>query len=382
LARYLAQAALKKGCEVRILCNFLDDPAAQLSVAKIVDRGTEESRDLFLSGLDVVLFENEFIRTEFYQLSRFQSRFFPGIETLRTLSFKHYQKELLQRLNIPTAPWKLWGSKTQDVEAWLEGCEKEFPRGFVLKWSKYGYDGYGNRVVDSRPTHAEQEFCNYALGREVPVFAEERIQFDQELSLVACRTADGKFTFYPLVISVQKNGACYWVKGPATSLDIDIKMEVLAREHAVRIAEASNLYGVFAVEFFWSSSLGLMVNEIAPRVHNTAHFSLSSTNQSQFDLQVAAALDLGVEPISTQKYFGMLNILGRYQIPQCPEQEGPAFLNSEFFWYGKKEMRKGRKMGHLNFWADNATEFEEISARVKAWEEQFWENLKVEAKVD
>ncbi len=349
-------------------------------MAKIIDRGTDESRDLFLAGLDAVLFENEFIRTDFYKSSRFQPRFFPEIEVLKALSFKHQQKELLEKLKIPTAPWKLWEGPAQALEAWLNDCEKAFPRGFILKWSKYGYDGYGNRMVEGRPTAAEQEFCQYALGREVPVFAEEKINFDHEVSLVSCRSQSGEFFFYPLVISVQKNGACYWVKGPATSFSISAEAEMKARDYATRIAQEANLYGVFAVEFFWNESSGLMVNEIAPRVHNTGHFSLSAANKSQFEIHVQAALQEKIDPLTTKKFFGMLNILGRYQIPNCADLVGPDFLNTEFFWYGKKEMRKGRKMGHLNFWADNLQEFEELSERVRAWEEVFWESLKTEVR--
>jgi len=382
LARYLAQAGLKKAAEIRVLCNFLDDPAAQLSVAKIIDRGTDESRDLFLAGLDVVLFENEFIRTDFYKASKFQPRFFPDIPSLKRLSFKHQQKEMIDQLRIPTAPWRLWPSATEDLGGWLADCERIFPEGFVLKWSKYGYDGYGNRVVDGRPTLAEQQFCRYALGREVPVFAEQRIHFDQELSLIGCRTRSDEFFFFPLVISHQMNGACYWVKGPATSFSISSEIESTAQTYATQIARESNLYGVFAVEFFLEKEKGLLVNEIAPRVHNTGHFSLSAANQSQFEIHLRASLGEEISPITTKKYFGMVNILGRFQIPNCPEQVGPDILNSEFFWYGKKEMRKGRKMGHLNFWADNREAFDEMSEQVKKWEDSFWINLKAEARID
>jgi 5-(carboxyamino)imidazole ribonucleotide synthase len=374
LSRYLAEAATRYGYEVRVLCQSLEEPAAQLSVARSVDRQTEESRDFFLSGLKLVLFENEFINGDRFRASRFQPEAFPSWESVSALSWKNNQKKLLDRLKIPTARWLEMNDA--DPEDWLVLVLQEFSGRAVIKWGRLGYDGYGNFVIqDVSQLAAAKEFILRARELSVPVFAEEFIDFEKEFSLVSCRSREGTLSFFPVVLSEQKSAACFKVLGPAKEFGFSEAQEERARSWAQQISESSGLMGVFAVELFWSARRGLLVNEIAPRVHNTGHFSLSSANLSQFDLQILSAMNQPLPDLETRAFFGMLNLLGPREKPSCPPIEGPPLEQTEFFWYGKRDLKPGRKMGHINFWAKTKTELLDLEAKLMKWEREVWQNF-------
>lgn len=314
-------------------------------------------------------------------------RLVPSLQTLLRLRSKLEQKKTLTHLKIPTAAFEQCVS-TSDSERAHDQLTKlgaRFQTGFVLKRALGGYDGKGNYPVSPKlalndpKSPALQAALSFMM--ESTCYAEERISFVRELALVATRGRSGEMVFYPLVISEQTqsrlaSGICFRVKGPACSLGVDPKLETKAQEIARAIAEETALVGTFAVEFFETPS-GLLVNEIAPRVHNTAHFSLTACSVSQFENHIRAALGLEIMLPKTTPYFVMQNILGpetgTYPLvaneTAAPKAPNPPF--GALHWYHKTLSTPGRKLGHFSAGLTGVHEidaaFAHYDARVSAW---------------
>lgn len=277
-------------------------------------------------------------------------RFIPGIQTLYLLQDKLRQKEILLRLEIPFAPyWKM--PKDSEPVRWCLELRESLGHDLVLKWAKLGYDGKGTLIlVGDASDHQKSisSFVKKALALGVDVFAEKKIGFKRELAILGVYSTQGEFKHYPLVISEQENGICKRVRGPAVLLGVDPKLEKLAMEYAEKLArELSSeepFGGVFAMEFFETEKGELLVNEIAPRVHNTGHYSIDASQTSQFENHWRGVLGMPLGACSSQGVFAMLNLLGvDKKVQGLPNPTSRLHLH----WYGKSEMRSGRKMGHL-----------------------------------
>ena len=187
---------------------------------------------------------------------------------------------------------------------------------FVVKWARTGYDGKGVFIADApQPLSTRLDdstrFCKATTDRGGTVFAEPYVPFRRELALVACRGLDGAFSTYPLVIIEQPKGICRWVKGPATALGVDARLEREAVAYAQRVAQTFDLRGTFAIELFELETGELWVKiETSPRVHNSGHFSQDAAVTSQFENHWRALLGLPLGDVGTQSAFAMLNLLG------------------------------------------------------------------------
>lgn len=332
-----------------------------------------------LGAAEKVIFENEFVDVaELEAATRLAGRdphtlFVPRLQVIRTLQNKVFQKEMLSRLGIPTSRWIEWDPAQGAASVFIDRCEREFSGGSVLKWAELGYDGKGTLISSDRS--ARVEFLESALAHGRRVFAEARVSFTRELAIVACRGAGGVVT-YPLVISDQEGATCRWVRGPATAFGVHPSLELGARSFAEKIAKDLDLIGAFALEFFETSE-GLVVNEIAPRVHNTGHYSQDACRVSQFEQHVRAALGLELEAPMPAPFFAMLNLLG----PRGAKLEGDlsdrlpeAPPGCAVHWYFKLGSQPGRKLGHVNLSAGTREEFERgftaLGEYLQKWETQ------------
>ncbi|MGZ3699639.1 MAG: ATP-grasp domain-containing protein, partial [Bdellovibrionota bacterium] len=354
-ARMLAQAAAAMGIS--------PDP---VSLAKL---DLARARK-WLRSVDAVIFENEFVDCDLLARAAKGSRavFAPGLPVIRLLQDKLHQKGLLDRLGIPNASWEV----VLDHEQALRAFDGEA----VLKWSRQGYDGKGVLVL---PSKGSKEFVALATKRKIPVFAERRIPFVRELAIVACRSVSGEFVHYPLVISEQERGICRRVLGPAVTLGVDAKLEAQAASFARQVGDAAGLVGAFALELFETADGQLLVNEIAPRVHNSGHFTQNACSVSQFENQVRAALGFPLAEPQTQAAFVMLNLLGPEGVTMRDEKitlpTPPA--HGALHWYAKSEIRPSRKLGHLNASSTRAgaDEVERLARELgeceQKWLEQF-----------
>lgn len=331
LARMLSLSAHPLGLEVHVLCTHADDPAAQVTghvtVGSLSD---EETVKKFLSGLDAVTFESEFVDTALMKRCLAgQLRVFPRLDLIETIQDRLTQKRLLDQYKIPTSPWL-----PVENEADLKQAAERFPQGFVLKQRRFGYDGYGTFIFKDGKADAS------VLEKSPHGFiAEQFVPYKRELATSFVRSNAKKFLMLPLVESVQKNARCFSVKGP-------LKHSQAARLTGAfkRMMNKLDYQGILAAELF-DTGKGLVVNELAPRVHNSAHYSQDALSCDQFEYHVRAGLELPLPKVELlSKGFAMVNLLGasggQETLSYAPE--------GRLHWYGKKENRPGRKMGHIN----------------------------------
>lgn len=327
LARMLILEGHRLGLEMHVLCAQSSDPAAQ--VTSFVTLGSIEDPAVlkaFVETCDVVTFESEFIDTR--SLEPLRSPFFPSLSAIATIQDRLSQKALLDQHKIPTARWL----DVKGPEA-LKQAAHEFKRGFVLKKRRFGYDGYGTFIVKK----LERKHFELIEQEKAGFIAEEFVAFKRELATTLVRSSNNH-QFLPLVETKQVDSRCLWVKGPVKHASLSrLKKSILS------LARALDYRGALAFEIF-ETSVGLFVNELAPRVHNSAHYSLDALNMSQFELHLRAGLNWELpssQPLG--KGFAMVNLLGENHAQVKLSERARGRLH----WYGKGENKKGRKLGHI-----------------------------------
>lgn len=336
LARMLAIRAREMGLEVNLYTKNKRDPA--VAFCHFWYRGDfDQPRSIqrFIEAQDVVTFESEFVPAEiFSNLSpNLRKKVFPQIENLARLQDRWPQKELLYDFGIPTSPFLKMSSKDD-----FDLLPNLFPNGCVLKKRFGGYDGFGTFVVR---TKAELDKIRLLFkGNESGLIAEQLIAFKSEKSLIFARSRNGDVVNYPMFESKQKNNQCFQVWGPVTH-----KKEKSLITQITKMLREINYVGVIAFELFDVGS-ELIVNEIAPRVHNTGHVTMSAFTTSQFDLHLRSVLGMPLDfPEAKSNAFLMQNLIGSTgRIPKIDSQ-----LKGQLHWYEKTENRALRKMGHLNY---------------------------------
>jgi len=254
---------------------------------------------------------------------------FVNLNVFGTTADRFTQKSLLDKLQLPTAPWQLLSSKAQWDEVFSQVGEK-----VVVKRRTGGYDGRGQWIVTQEN---RAQITDDLFGE---VIAEKFIPFDGEVSLVGARFKNGETRFYPVTHNLQQNGILrYSVYHP--DFPQQAHFQTQAEQMLKQIMDELNYIGVMAMECFVVSDK-LLINELAPRVHNSGHWTQLGCSISQFELHLRALLDLPtpkLEPIAPSV---MVNLIGI--------EHNNAWLNvpfSQLHWYGK-EVRAGRKVGHIN----------------------------------
>jgi 5-(carboxyamino)imidazole ribonucleotide synthase len=350
LARMLALAAYPLGIRPVILTGDPSSSAGQ--VAPLFVRGHFDNRDdlhAILSQVDGAIIESEFVDCDALEATGLANKVYPSIGCIRILQNKLEQKKLLHNLDIPTSP--LHEKLIDDDMEWLKSITKNASRATVIKFAKLGYDGKGVLILDGRgrdDLERGEEFLIGARKRKIKVYAEDKVDFKRELAMVVVRTQEGEVKTWPLVISEQRSGICDKIAGPAVNLGVDDSLEKSAQAICTKIANHLELVGVFAIEFFETHDNKLLVNEIAPRVHNSGHFTIDAGCASQFENHWRAVLNLPLGSTETVPFFMMQNILGLSDVTskECalPPAAG-AFCHVH--WYGKRGISPGRKLGHI-----------------------------------
>lgn len=326
LARMLVLKAHEMGLPVRILSRSKDDPAAQVCPGWI-QGDPARRRDLlsFFKKVSVVTFESEFYSGPLFAAAakETKTRVRPSPRVMGLLSDRLSQKRLFLKYAVPTAAFRRVDTAGEAAAAFLElgPC--------VFKTRTGGYDGYGTYLVKRADDLAALPGGSF--------IAETFVPFKAELAVSLGRGADGSVCVLPLVRTFQENSRCLWVKGP-------VRHPAFATMAArlKRMLEGENYEGICAFELFDTGG-SLLVNEAAPRVHNSAHYSLDALEPDQFTLHLKAVIGapLPKTPRLAAKGFAMWNLLGA-----APPRRYP--VGTRLHWYGKKESRPGRKMGHIN----------------------------------
>lgn len=354
LARMLVIEGFKMGLEMHVLSLHANDPAAQVTrFWHEGDPNNEQHVANLLSHVDVATVESEFLDSDLLARASRSSKveIAPSPALLGELSDRKTQKEWLVDHKLPTSPFVAFNG-TPDVHIFFRDHERS--GGIVIKKRRHGYDGYGTFVIRS-PRDLDKWL--HKFDGQVPDFIGEAfVPFRRELALQLARNAKGEILCYPLVEWQAQNSRCLWVKGP---LCPSATAEKLARRAARALEEAKYL-GLISFELFElepshraaknsARNESLIINELAPRVHNSGHYSLDATALNQFQAHLRAILNwpLPKKPEFATNGFAMWNWLGQAQGDGhlSPDRQPPSDVHVH--WYGKSEVREGRKMGHL-----------------------------------
>lgn len=336
LARMMALQAHKLGIPVAVYAASKEDPAAQvLGDWQLGSLDDERALRKFLKHCSVVTFESEFMDAE--RLARLSAevgtKVFPSPALMGALQDRLTQKMLLERRKLPTAHFH----NIKDSQAALIAF-KHFGGEVVFKKRRFGYDGYGTFVV--RSEKELRQFLPHISTEENGFICEQFVPFKREVAVIATRSRDGSVIRFPFVETFQENARCLWVKGPLAPNE---KLEKLGRA-IERFLKEIDYVGTMGIELFETRD-GYLINELAPRVHNSGHFTQDAMTLDQFSAHVMAVLGRPLtEPELRSGGFAMMNLLG--QSDRRPTWEIPSDVH--FHWYGKSANRLGRKMGHYN----------------------------------
>ncbi len=311
----------------------------------------EEKLIQFAKSCDLVTLENEFLDSELLKRVRDKSGtpMYPSPESFRLIESKLIEKETFSEAGIPVAPFGIVSNKEEMADF---GEKHGWP--YLLKSSKGGYDGYGNEIVKNID-EALNGFDKLGGNAGHDILAEAFIPFDRELAVSVARNDKGTVVF-PCVETIQINHICRKVLAPAP-IDKDILEK--AQKMAIAATQAIDGKGVFAFEFFLTKDGQLLLNESAPRPHNSAHYSMEACSLSQFALHVRAVLDLPLpQPVMTTKAAVMVNILGTQNRKAVTENVSGLLKETQGYMhiYGKESSKIGRKMGHFTLLGEDVQE--------------------------
>ena len=361
LARMMAEPAAALGVPLRLLAEAPGVSAAQV----IPDHLVGDYRDLDVliqvtSGCEVVTFDHEHVPTAHLEaLTEAGVACRPGPSALVHAQDKAVMRARLGELGVP-CPRNAVVATPADVEVFGFPC--------VLKTTRGGYDGKGVWFVASTARTCAEAFAA-AAASGVPLLAEELVDFRRELSALVVRSPSGQAAAYPVVESVQRDGICHEVVAPAPGLDPALAVE--AQRLALLVAGELDVTGVLAVELFETTDGRILVNELAMRPHNTGHWTQDGSVTSQFENHLRAVLDLPLgSPAPRSTWTVMVNILGG------PVETGRLYdgyrhamardPGLRVHLYGK-ELRPGRKVGHVNAYGEDLADCLERARHAAAW---------------
>lgn len=317
LARMLLQAAIPLGLEATVLAASADDPAALVARRTVLgDLRDPAVLNQFAALADVVVLENEFIGSDALELlAARRLRLVPSAATLAIIEDKARQKQLLAEAGLPVPPLALIDSPAELARA---GAELGWP--LMLKTRRNGYDGRGTARV-AGPEDCERACASLGWPAN-PLYAEAWVPFATELATIVIRSVSGEDCVYPVVETIQPTGVCRIVRAPAP---VAAPIAAEATRIARAAAEAVGALGILAVELFLTADGRVLVNELAPRPHNSGHYSIEGCHCSQFENALRAALGwpLG-DPGLCAPAAVMVNILAPTARPIDAALIGPA----------------------------------------------------------
>ncbi len=367
LARMMAQAAVGLGVPIRLLAEGPDVSAAQV----VPDSTVGDHRNLadlrsVSEGCAVVTFDHEHVPTEhLLTLAAEGHACRPGPAALVHAQDKAVMRSRMADLGVP-GPRNRVVAAPQQVAAFADSVGG-FP--VVLKTTRGGYDGKGVWVVSSAEDSAPAFAAAASSG--VRILAEERVDFRRELAALVARSPSGQLAAYPVVESVQRDGVCSEVTAPAP--DLDPGLAVQAQRIAMRVAGELDVTGILAVELFETHDGRVLVNELAMRPHNTGHWSMDGAVTGQFENHLRAVLDLPLgSPAARQQWSVMVNILGGDHGELSEDLYGGyphVFARDPFLkvhLYGK-EVRPGRKVGHVTAYGEDLDDVRSRARHAAAW---------------
>jgi 5-(carboxyamino)imidazole ribonucleotide synthase len=323
------------------------DPSPEAPVGRIANRVTAEYTDVqalqrFAQGLEVATYEFENVPVEAVKLLAERTVVYPPVNALEEAQDRLREKTLFRKLGIPTTDF-----------ATFEGHEnfgkalKQIGLPAILKTRRMGYDGKGQWVLR---TGEDVEKARKELP-EVPLILEKFVAFKRELSMLGVRNRVGETAFYPVVENHHRSGILRLALAPAPNLTGELQRT--AEGYTRKVLEALEYVGVLCIEFFDVDGR-LLANEMAPRVHNSVHWTIEGALTSQFENHLRAILGMPLGATAAIEHSAMINLIG-----EAPESATVlAVTDAHLHLYGK-EARPGRKIGHVTVRADTPEKLQE-----------------------
>ncbi|NBE81482.1 5-(carboxyamino)imidazole ribonucleotide synthase [Micromonospora rubida] len=363
LARMTHQASIALGQSLRVLAQAPDDGAALVAAdVRYGDHTDLAALRAFAKGCDVVTFDHEHVPTEHIRaLAAEGVKLFPPADALLHAQDKRIMRE---RLAVLGAPNPVWRPVAEPADLVAFGEAQGWP--VVLKAARGGYDGRGVWLVDDAAQAAELAATLLAGGTSLIV--EERVALRRELAVQVARSPFGQVAAYPVVETVQVDGICVEVLAPAPGLDEE--RAVAAQQLAIDLATALGVVGLLAVELF-DTPAGLVVNELAMRPHNSGHWTIEGARTSQFEQHLRAVLDYPMgDTALTAPAVAMANVLGGepggMSIDERLHHLFAAEPGAKVHLYGK-QVRPGRKIGHVTVLGADLDDVRARAARAARW---------------
>jgi len=340
LGRMSALSAQQMGIAIVIFCPEEDCPASQIANNTICAEYTDKAAlKRFSEMTDFITYEFENIPVETieYLESLKGNSVYPDKNLLNVSQDRIREKSFLNENGIETARWAAVRTK-DDIHNMLNTWDVS---GCVIKTTRFGYDGKGQVKYTQEDQKSLDEFLDSAKSQDL--IMEELIDFSHEISTIVARDKHNKTVLYGPMLNEHKNHILHKTTFPA-GLSTNINKQ--AQDIAETIANAVNLTGVLTVEYFLCRDGRILVNEIAPRTHNSGHWTIDACAVSQFENHVRCVTGLPVGSSAAHSDAGMLNLIG-----DDIENIEPYLTqdNANIHLYGKKNIREGRKMGHITF---------------------------------
>ncbi|MBI2382045.1 MAG: 5-(carboxyamino)imidazole ribonucleotide synthase [Gammaproteobacteria bacterium] len=339
------------GFPLGIRCAFYDGdltaPAAPLGA-----NFGKSQLDEFLKSVDVVTYESENISADLADYVAERKPIFPGPDSLRISQNRLREKSLCNELGIPTPEFRAINSLDD-----LENAALELGLPAVLKTTTMGYDGKGQAVLRSP---ADLESAWNALGAQAPLILEAFVPFVRELSLLAVRNAAGECAFYPLTENWHYEGILRYSIAPAEN--VDDALQACAEVYMHKLLDHLRHVGMLTLELFQTADGQLLANEMAPRVHNSGHWTIEGAETSQFENHLRAICGKPLGSTEAREPSAMVNIIGQYGALDDVLKQPGAHLHT----YDKEE-RPARKIGHINLHCHNHPELHDKIRALKDW---------------
>ncbi|WP_166424448.1 5-(carboxyamino)imidazole ribonucleotide synthase [Paraglaciecola sp. 20A4] len=364
LARMMALAGVPLGIEVR---------AVDVSNLKVVNPIDKQVLNIHLEtaieAADAISAEFEHIPEALLEQVNRSGKLMPSIEAIAAGADRVKEKALLDKLNIANCPYVI-----VDNVAQLDQAVETLGEKLIIKSSRDGYDGYGQWRLSSKDQLPEIKQALAELDlKKVPLVVEKMLNFEREVSLVGVRGKNGQLAFYPLVENLHHQGQLHTCVAPAPAITPALAAQ--ATEIFSALANELNYIGVLAVEFFQMGDT-LLVNEIAPRVHNSGHWSIQGADTCQFENHLRAICELPLGSTQVLAPSVMLNVIGC----DLPSKEMLSVPRTHLHGYMKTPRAK-RKMGHINITGNDYAELGEAMQKLQKWlPESYFPTLNSEAE--
>ncbi|AOL15568.1 5-(carboxyamino)imidazole ribonucleotide synthase [Sulfolobus sp. A20] len=308
-----------------------DDKSAP--ACKIADKCfTSNEYKEFVENSDIVTFEFEHVNEKALEYAEEKGKLFPAIRSVELKRERYKEKLFYRDHGLPTPKFFV----AEDGQEALKILRENFNNIGVIKESQGGYDGKGQYFIKG-----DVEKYEFLKQKKVKMVVEEYVNFDFEASVIITRDRKGRVAYYPPTYNYNEKGILVYNYGPYNNKEII--------DLAIRLVNELDYVGTLGLEVFVANGK-VLINEFAPRVHNTGHYTLDGALISQFEQHLRAILGMSLGPTDVLCPSGMINILGTDKIP-------PEVLNyGKVYWYSKSEVRKRRKVGHINIVGNNLEE--------------------------